>query len=165
MKVIQPKEMDSNFISLLSERWGLITVADGEKCNPMTVSLGTVGYMWKKPVATVYVVDSRYTYELMEKEDYFGLVFLPADRKQDMVLCGHKSGRDVDKVKECGLTVLNDQKAPYFEEAELTLICRKLYKQKLDSECFTDKSIPEQVYPTNNPHYMYVGEIEAVVVK
>ena len=45
-------------------------------------------------------------------------------------LCGSKSGRDVDKVKECGLTLCYGAgDAPFFDEAEWVLVCRKLYVQ------------------------------------
>ncbi len=47
-----PKDLSVNFFSLLSDRWGLVTAADGKGCNPMTVSWGGVGVLWNKPVAT-----------------------------------------------------------------------------------------------------------------
>ena len=51
-------------------------------------------------------------------------------------LCGGKSGRDVDKVKACGLTVRwGAGDAPFFDEAEWVLVCRKLYAQDMDPAC------------------------------
>jgi len=165
LQTISPRELDANFFSLLNDRWALLTVKDGEGCNPMTVSWGGTGILWSRPVVTVYVRPQRYTYGLMEKEGYFSLSFLPEEFHPAMALCGSKSGRDTDKVKECGLTVLTDRAAPYFEQAELTLICRKLYAQDLDPACFLDRSVDEKNYPGKDYHRMYIGEIEAVLKK
>ena len=162
---VDPKALDSNFFSLLADRWALLTVADGEGCNPMTVSWGGTGILWNKPVATVYVRPQRYTYGLMEKEGHFSLCFLPEDRRDAMALCGSKSGRDTDKVKECGLTVESGLAAPYFAEAELVLVCRKLYAQDFDPACYVDRAVDEAVYPGKDYHRMYIGEIEAVLKK
>jgi flavin reductase (DIM6/NTAB) family NADH-FMN oxidoreductase RutF len=71
----------------------------------------------------------------------------------------------VDKVKECGLTVCTDQPAPYFAQAELTLICRKLYAQDFDPACFVDESLDGKNYPGKDYHRMYIGEIVAVLKK
>lgn len=160
-----PKELNVNFFSLLSDRWGLVTAADGEGCNPMTVSWGGVGILWNKPVATVYVRPQRYTHGLMEQNEYYSLSFLPADRHDVVALCGSKSGRDTDKAAACGLTVCHDQSAPYFEEAELVLICRKLYAQDLKPECFVEKTLDGKNYPNHDYHRMYIGEIVSVLQK
>lgn len=163
LRPVDPKTLDANFFSLLADRWGLLTAADGAGCNPMTVSWGGAGILWNKPVITVYVRPQRYTRGLMDAEQYFSLSFLPEELHDAAVLCGAKSGRDVDKVKETSLTVMSDREAPYFAEAELTLICRKLYAQDLDPACFVDKAVDEKNYPTKDYHRMYIGEIVAVL--
>lgn len=165
MEKIAPKALDANLTALLEDRWGLLTVADGEGCNPMTVSWGGVGRLWNLPVVTVYVRPQRYTRGLMDAQQYFSLTFLPEERHDAAALCGSQSGRDIDKVKECGLTVLKDEKAPYFAEGELTFICRKLYEQDMTAEGFVDKSVDEKNYPGKDYHRMYVGEILAVLKK
>ena len=165
MKKIELKDLSFNPTELLDKRWGLLTVADGEGCNPMTVSWGGVGRLWNLPVVTVYVRPQRYTYGLINKEEYFSLVFLPEEMHDAAVLCGAKSGRDADKVKECGLTMLSDEKAPYFAEGELTFICRKLYQQDMKGECFTDPAVDAMDYSQKDYHRMYIGEIIAVLQK
>lgn len=165
MKTIHPKELKGNIFSLLDDRWGLLAVADGEGCNPMTVSWGGVGRLWEEPVVTVYVRPQRYTYGLMNREQYFSLSFLPEEFREALALCGSKSGRDTDKVKECGLTVLEGQKAPCFAESEITLVCRKLYEQDMEQRCFVDGEVDRDVYPTKDYHRMYIGKIEAVLIK
>ena len=165
MRKIDLYDLSFNPTQLLEKRWALLTVADGEGCNPMTVSWGGVGRLWNLPVVTVYVRPQRYTKGLMDKEEYFSLTFLPEEMHDAVVLCGAKSGRDTDKVKECGLTVLADEKAPYFAEGELTFICRKVYQQDMKGECFTDPTVDGKNYPNKDYHTLYVGEIVGVLQK
>ncbi|WP_243118631.1 hypothetical protein [Cellulosilyticum sp. WCF-2] len=40
---------------------------------------------------------------------------------------------------------------PYFDEARLTLICKKLYAQELKEECFIEKDIIDEGNPERNP--------------
>ena len=72
----------------------------------------------------------------------------------------------MDKIKECGFTVAAGAgNAPYFEEADLVLVCRKLYWQDLDETRFTDPAIQKQCYPERDFHRMYIGEIVEVLQK
>ena len=165
MKKLDMKDLKVNLPAMLEDRWALLTAADGEGCNPMTVSWGSVGRLWNMPVVTVYVRPQRYTKGLMDAAQYFSLTFLPEEMHDAAAFCGAKSGRDTDKVKECGLTVLKDEKAPYFAEGELTFICRKVYEQDMAGENFTDPAVEARNYPGKDYHRMYVGEIVAVLGK
>lgn len=65
----------------------------------------------------------------------------------------------MDKIKECGFTVKTGEgDAPYIAEADLVLVCRKLYWQDMDPSHFVDGQI-EQHYPQKDYHRMYIGEI------
>ena len=162
---INPKELNANFISLLDDRWALLGAKGGESCNAMTVSWGGVGVLFHKPVATIYVRPQRYTYELIEQSPEFTLSFLPEGHRKALTLFGSKSGRDMDKIKESGLTLaMATETAPYFEEAELALVCRKLYLQDFDPKGFLDPAIHE-FYPERDYHRMYIGEITQVLQK
>ena len=75
-----------------------LNVSDGQKDNTMTIGWANLGFMWKKPILTVMVRHSRYTYELIEKADCFTLSLpLSTDLKKELGICGTKSGRNVDK--------------------------------------------------------------------
>ena len=101
----------------------------------------------------------RYTYQFMESHDYFTVSILPEEAKKVTALCGSKSGREVDKVKECGFTVAQAEcGAPYFEEAELVLVCRKRYVQPMDPDRIPE-DVKEKWYPGQDYHIMYLGEI------
>ena len=79
--------------------------------------------------------------------------------RKALSLCGSKSGREVDKVKECGFTVKTaDCGAPYFEEASLVLVCRKRFAQEMDPNLMPD-DVKEKWYPEKDYHTMYIGEI------
>ena len=160
---IDPKQLDGNVFSRIGDQWMLITAGSGARCNTMTASWGGLGVLWHKPVATIYVRPQRYTYEFVEREDYFTLCFFGPEHRRALALCGAKSGRDVDKVKECGFTVeTGEGETPYFAQAELVLVCKKLYRQDLDPACFLAPEI-EDNYPEKDYHRMYIGEIVEVL--
>jgi len=144
----------------------LLTAGDKNACNTMTIGWCQLGWLWNQPVCTVYVRPERYTYEFMEKHDYFTVSVLPADAKKLMAFCGTKSGRDVDKVKECGLTLCYGAgDAPFFEEAEMVLVCKKAYVQDMDASCVLDE---ERILPYYGEkggwHRMYVGRVEEAYI-
>lgn len=84
---------------------------------------------------------------------------------KELAYCGKHSGRDTDKVSETGLTPVFDENAPYFEEADLVIICRKLYKQRMNAESFIDKTDVDKFYSDNDWHEFIVGEIVKVLKK
>ena len=75
-------------------------------------------------------------------------------------------GRDVDKISLTGLKPVFDPDtgAPYFEQARLVLICKKLYSQDLEENCFYDKSLVDKNYPNKDFHRMYYGEIVSAFI-
>lgn len=158
-KQISPKEIETNVFSLIGEQWMLVTAGTAERCNTMTASWGGLGVLWGAPMATIYIRPQRYTFEFLEKSDTFSLCFFPPQYREALALCGSKSGRDVDKIKQCGLTVLTSEEGtPYFEQAQLALICKKTYWQDLDHTHFLDEAI-EQKWYNKDYHRMYFGEI------
>lgn len=162
-KQISPKEIKGNLIDKISNEWMLITAGDADAHNMMTASWGFMGEMWGNDTAMVVVRPQRYTMEFIQRKDYFSISFY-GNNKDVHKICGSKSGRDIDKTKECGLTAIFD-KAPYFEEAELVLICKKQYVQQMKEDCFTDKTPIENWYPNKDLHYMIFGKIEKVLIK
>ncbi len=162
---IQPERLNQNVFSAIGEQWMLITAGSGERCNTMTASWGGLGVIWGAPAATCYIRPQRYTKEFVDREEYFTLSFFDGAWREQLALCGAKSGREVDKVKACGFTVLHAAcGAPYFEQAQLVLVCRKQLAQPLDPE-----RIPPDVrrrwYPQEDYHTMYIGQILEILQK
>ena len=156
---IDPKNLKDNVFSLIGEQWMLITAGTGEKCNTMTASWGGLGVLWGAPAATCYIRPQRYTKEFVDREEYFTLSFFDEEYRKALSLCGSKSGRDVDKVKECGFTVRTAAcGAPCFEQARLVLVCRKRFAQEMDPARIP-QDVKEKWYPEQDYHTMYIGEI------
>ena len=157
---IDPKNLKDNVFSLIGDQWMLVTAGTEEKCNTMTASWGGLGVLWGAPAATCYIRPQRYTKEFLDREEYFTLTFFDEEYRKALSLCGSKSGRDVDKIKECGFTVRTAAcGAPYFEQARLVLVCRKLYWQDMDPDHFLDPEIDSRFYAQKDYHRVYVGEI------
>lgn len=162
---IDPKQIAKNPFAMIGDQWMLITAGSAERCNTMTASWGGVGVLWQAPVATCYVRPQRYTKQFLDEEEYFTLTFFPEQYRKELTICGTKSGRDMDKVKECGFTVKTAAcGAPYFEEAELVIVCRKRYVQDFDPAAIP-ADVKEKQYPNQDYHTMYIGEIVEVLSK
>lgn len=163
---IKFSQVEENVVDLLNNQWGLVTAGDENGLNPMTVSWGAVGELWGKDMATIYIRPQRHTVKFLDQQDCFTLSFYPADMKQQIHgVCGSKSGRDIDKVEATGLTPVFDEAAPYFAEAKLVLVCRKVAKGEFNPDQIIDKSIIPAQYPANDYHYIYYGAIEKVLIK
>lgn len=143
----------------------LITAGDEKRHNTMTASWGGVGILWNKPISTIYIRPQRYTLQYVEDSEYYSLCFFDEEYRPALNFCGTKSGRDYDKDKETGFTPLFDREAPYYEQARLVFICRKLYRQDLTVESFLDEQIFSKNYPAMDLHRMFIGEIVTVLEK
>ena len=78
---------------------------------------------------------------------------------------GSHSGRDGDKLREAGLTTeFTELGNPIFEEANLAIECKLLYKEELDVQQVPD-NIREMYDRGVGPHTMYIGEIVNVWIK
>ena len=115
-------------------------------------------------MATCYVRPQRYTNQFMKEGEQFTLSFFDEKYRPQLNLCGTKSGRDVDKVKECGFTVAAAAGgAPYFEQAELVLVCRKRMEMPMDPAAVPE-DVKEKSYH-DDFHDIYWGEIVEVLQK
>ena len=162
---VDPKSLSGNTFSMVGDQWMLITAGNEASCNTMTASWGGLGVIWGAPAATCYIRPQRYTKEFVDREEYFTLTFFGEEYRKALALCGSKSGRDIDKVKECGFTVRAAAcGAPYFEQAELVLVCRKRFAQDMDPACIA-ADVKEKWYPEQDYHTMYIGEIVEALVK
>lgn len=153
----------------LDKEWALLTVGDKNKFNTMTISWGGFGTIWNKPVVTVYVRPTRYTYEFMENHDYFTISFYEENYKKDLAILGSKSGRNIDKVVRTTLTPDFLNQSTSFKEATLTIVCKKIYYQDLDINHIDVNSISkdelDRFYQSEPMHRMYIGEVVDIVDK
>ena len=162
MKAIEPSLVKDNFIEIIGKEWMLVSAGDKDKFNMMTASWGGVGFLWNKPVVFVFIRPERYTFEFIEKSEYFTLSFLGEENRAIHKICGSKSGREVDKVKETGLKPIITEKGNIlFEQGRLSLECRKLYTDVMKEDCFIDPTVCKQWYGSAHGglHHIYVAEI------
>lgn len=161
---LPPNDLNENFISRIGKDWALLTAQNNGTANTMTVSWGGIGVLWGEPVAYVFVRPSRYTYEFIEKSEGFTLSFLDNTHKKALGYLGSTSGRDENKIEKSGLTPVCEDNFTYFEEANLVLCCKTLFKQPLDITALETGKI-EQCYPEGDVHTMYIGQIEKALKK
>ena len=155
-------EFNTDIFAQYNKKWALLTAGDNDSFNTMTISWGGLGTLWNKPVATTYVRTSRYTHDFMDNNEYFTVSFFPEECKKVLGVLGSKSGRDMDKIHESGLTPKTVDGSVTFEEAEVTLLCRKLMKQPLEPANM-NADIAEQFYGKEAMHDMYVGEVVQIL--
>ena len=145
----------------------LVTTKAGDEVNTMTIGWGTIGIEWGKPIFTLYVRKSRHTWEMLNQNAEF-TINAPLDKADKKILsvCGTKSGRDLDKIKELNLTLEapNVISVPGIKELPVTLECKVIYKQDQDP-CAIGEDIKKRYYPPFNPdgsgdfHTAYYAEI------
>ena len=157
-------EFTVDIFSKLDKEWALLAAGSVEDHNAMTISWGGMGTLWFKPVVTVYVKPCRYTYQFMNDNDYFTVSFYPEEYKKALMLMGSKSGRDLDKDAASGLTIRDLGEAVTYEEAEVTLLCRKIYFQDMDPANMP-QDVVKQHYTVEEPHRMFIGEVVEVIRK
>ena len=164
-KTIDPSAIADNAFKLIGKDWALVTSGSRESFNTMTVSWGGVGIMWNKPVTFTFIRPQRYTFGFLEKNGFFTMSFFDESYRKALQICGTKSGRDTDKVAETGLTpAFTGDGVPYFEEARLVLVYKKLYAQDLNEDSIVEEAVKGN-YNGSDYHRMYVSEIVSVLKK
>ena len=163
-KEISARELQGNFVKMLSEDWALLTAGEIDNFNTMTVSWGGIGELWNKDVGFIFVRPQRYTFDFIEQNDYFSLSFFGGEYKKELGVCGSKSGRDIDKMAETGFTPVAINNTVGFEQSKVTVVMKKLAYQDMTPEGFIDQSIMGN-YANNDFHRVYIGEIIKVIVE
>lgn len=162
---IAPETLDQNVFDMIGKQWLLVCAQKEGKVNAMTASWGGMGVLWNKQVATIYIRPQRYTKEFIDDADTFSIMVFPAEQRSLLKYMGTVSGRDEDKVAHCKLTCNHIDETPYFQEASLTITCKKIYKQEMLPACFLDTAIEQKNYPQKDYHHMYIGEIIGIYKK
>lgn len=176
MKELDVAELNENFFNAIGKEWMLVTAGTTDGFNVMTASWGGVGWLWNKPVAFVFIRPERHTFQFAEQSDHLTLSFLGmgSEAREIYKICGSKSGRDINKIEACGLTVVPAVPDDIvYKQARLTLVGRKLYAGDLKPDNFADPSLLKRWYGSggeaaksdsgiiNGLHRMYVVEITA----
>lgn len=164
-KEVKAEELTMNPFTKIGKEWLLITAGNEEKCNTMTASWGAMGVMWGKNAVTVYIRPQRYTKEFVDKEDTFTISVLSQQYRKALNYCGTVSGKGMDKIKEAGLTPCYVEGTAGIAEAEMIMVCRKMYHDNIKPECFDETANDGRWYPEKDYHTMYIAEVIKVLVK
>lgn len=164
LKAIDLQQEALPLFPMFSKDWFLITAGSPNDCSAMTAAWGGMGVMWGKNVFTAVIRPTRCTYDYVERESIFTVSFLTPteENRKRLSLCGSRSGRDYpspsDKIKDAGLTVVSLEGGVTFEEAGLVFVCKKLYQNDVQKECFLDSSLLSH-YKESDFHRAYTAEI------
>ena len=163
-KKIETWEMPGNPFEMIERQAALLSAGTKEVFNTMTIGWGLMGDLWNVPACTVYVRHSRYTMEFMEKNDLFTVSFFGTPRPEALATLGVKSGREMDKIHNSGLTPVAIEGQAAFEEAHTVLVCKKIYVDDLNPE-----KVPpewkEKFYHNGDYHRIYTGQVMGIYVK
>lgn len=149
----------------------LLTTKSGDTVSTMTIGWGTLGVEWGVPIFITFVREGRFTRELLDASGEFtvNIPYGPFDKKI-LGCCGTKSGRDVNKIAELGLTLAASDivDVPGIKELPLTLECKVLYRQLQDKNAIPE-AIRQSMYPegadsscpgaNRDYHVAYYGQI------
>ena len=125
----------------------MVSAGDREgNANILTIAwTGTV--CTNPPMVYISVRPERYSYHMIEESGEFVINLTTERLARAADYCGVRSGRDVDKWKECGLTKKKASTlkyAPAVKEAPVNIECRVVRIEKLGS------------------HHMFLAEVTAV---
>lgn len=155
------KDFNADSFRLFDDQWALVTAGQKDRYNTMTVSWGSLGTLWGKPVATVYVKPVRYTWNFLNDYRYFTISFFDEKYRKDLLTLGSKSGLHGDKVALTDLHPFECRESMAFQEANTILYCKKIFSQDLDKSRMPEDVI-KQYYSKEAPHRMFIGEVEEV---
>jgi flavin reductase (DIM6/NTAB) family NADH-FMN oxidoreductase RutF len=128
--------------------------------NVMTIGWGSVGIMWGRPMFTVMVRPSRYTYGFIEEAGVFTVNVPTLALSAWVGVCGSRSGRDLDKFGAYGITTSMGQnvKAVTIDACPLVYECRVVHVNDI-IPANLDKAFEARAYAGSNYHRYYYGEI------
>jgi flavin reductase (DIM6/NTAB) family NADH-FMN oxidoreductase RutF len=141
------------------EDGAFLVVQAGDKLNVMTIGWASIGFIWGRPMMTVLVRKSRYTFGLMEKATEFTVGVPLVDMRKELAYCGSNSGRKVDKVKQCKLEIFPGEKVktPILNIPGFHFECKIVYKSPIDPAALIESY--KHLYPEKDHHTVYYGEI------
>lgn len=154
----------------------LLTTKTDDKINSMTISWGTLGIEWATKIFTVFVREHRFTKAQLAQNPEFTINIPLGDfNKKILAVCGTKSGRDIDKIAELGLTLESPDKitVPGIKELPLTLECKVIYRQEQDPNAinpnhlnrFYPQDVDSSFHGSNKDfHTAYYGQIVSAYI-
>ncbi len=145
---------------------GALLVAQDKNGRPnaMTIGWAQIGIIWGRPIMSVFVRPSRYTYSCLEASQDFSVCVPYPQQAEAVLFCGTKSGRDYDKFAECGFTAVTEKgfRSSYIEECGVCFLCRVMnYADFIPAHIAPE--ICREYYSSDDYHRIYFGHIIKVL--
>ena len=137
----------------------LVSVGKDGRPNVMTIGWLLLGRSYHgNPIAVVAVRPARYTFKLLDEVEEFVIAVPAPELEKAVAYCGEKSGRDVDKFKETGLTPIPsvNVKPPSIKECTLNIECRIYNKTRPPHYILTPE---HRKAPISEQHTIYFAEV------
>ena len=90
MKPFESK--DYPIFDMFSRQWALATAGDPSRYNACTISWGSLGTLWGRSIATVYINPDRYTWDFIKDSDTFTVSFFPPTCHEALNYLGTPAG-------------------------------------------------------------------------
>ncbi|MGO9482763.1 MAG: hypothetical protein ACLP05_13415 [Candidatus Kryptoniota bacterium] len=99
-KQISPEDIcDNVFTLIVGKVFPVITAGKEDQYNSMIASGGGLGMLFRKPTTWCILQTTRYTLEMILKEQTYTMSFFPHEYKEQILFLGSKSGRNVCNLK------------------------------------------------------------------
>lgn len=138
-----------------------LTSGNNSKANTMTISWGSIGYMWRKTIFIIIVSNIRYTKEFIDFENTF-TISIPynGSKERALQICGHNSGRDVDKEELAQIKFIPSKlvSSPIVKGCNRYYECKVMFKERIDLSKIDKET---QYKDEESEHTIYFGEIVA----
>jgi flavin reductase (DIM6/NTAB) family NADH-FMN oxidoreductase RutF len=126
----------------------MVTSRDGDFDNIITLAwVGTV--CSEPPMVSISIRPERYSYDIIKRTGEFVINIPDRNLMKTVDYCGVKSGRDIDKFKECNLTKIQADKVN----------CAVIKEAPIALECIVKETL------SLGTHDMFIAEIVAVDVE
>lgn len=157
-------QLEFNPFSMIGEDGFLVSAAKGAHVALTTSQWGLMGFLWNRPVVTMYIRPSRYTFEFLRSVDRFTVSFFPQEMAPALRYCATHRGWNEDKLAGSGLVPERIGDYVLFSQSNLTFACRRLYMRPMDESLIMDKVIVDEYYEDKDVHWSFSGQIEHVYI-
>jgi len=146
----------------IEELSGVFLVTQGKERKPNIMTIGWLqgGIVWGRPIISVLVRPSRFTFIHIEENPFFS-VCIPTDKmKKEINWCGSVSGRLVDKFQKTSFTPTYSENfpVPTIKECPIHFECQVVQRTKVIETNF-NSDIIQEYYSSGDFHSVYYGEI------
>ncbi len=147
-------------VARLDDGGVLCTVVDesGEQ-NVLTLGWGQIGTGYHDhPVMSIAVTPLRYSWHFLEEVPEFVIAVPDASLEEEVLFCGTRSGREVDKFEATGLTPVSSVhvRAPSILECRYNLECRVYTRIAPPHKLLTPE---HRERPLEEQHTIYFAEV------